>query len=178
MKSPSNETEITMSKEVFSDLLHSVFGDSVIAEIDAYTFCIYDKDNEGREMTREKLLHGLTEYYEGKEVIGVNLTHSFCDVYFDENVFVQIRFAEENTEVKATLRENKIATMAMRAGTMEMMGLIKVGGTVDDEESFADFCAETVYTYDNKYFVDFMSFDQFAENALMKRYGVTKEDTK
>lgn len=75
---------------------------------------------------------------------------------------------------KATLRENKLTTMARRAGNMESADYIEIGGTVRDEDRFADFCASVVDEWDEADH-DF-SFDEFIETALIKKYGIQKDE--
>ena len=69
----------------------------------------------------------------------------------------------------ATLRENLIATAAFRAGHMEAMNLIRIGGTVNDEDALAHFCASLAQKWQQD--SQDVSYDEFIETALQERYG-------
>lgn len=69
----------------------------------------------------------------------------------------------------ATLRENLIATAAFRAGHMEAMNLIRIGGTVNDEDALAHFCASLAQKWQQG--SQDVSYDEFVETALQEHYG-------
>lgn len=70
---------------------------------------------------------------------------------------------------KASMRENLIATAAFRAGHMESMCSISVGGTVEDEDDLANFCAYLASKWHQE--SPDCSYDEFIETALVERYG-------
>ena len=67
------------------------------------------------------------------------------------------------------MRENLIATAAYRAGHMESMCSIAVGGTVEDEDDLANFCAYLATKWEQE--SPDTSYDEFIESALVDRYG-------
>lgn len=70
---------------------------------------------------------------------------------------------------KSEIRDNMLVTIGARAGYMDSMNLISVGGSVHDEEMLAKFAVSVVDEY---LAIDSDTpFDEFIENALVKRYG-------
>ncbi len=70
----------------------------------------------------------------------------------------------------ATLRENKIATMAARAAQMEVLGCISLPNGSRGEDILADFCADMVTEYDE--IGTDKPFDLFIEKALTDKFGI------
>lgn len=70
---------------------------------------------------------------------------------------------------RATMRENLISTAAFRAGHMESMCSIAVGGTVEDEDDLANLCAYLATKWEQE--SPDTSYDEFIESALVDRYG-------
>lgn len=69
----------------------------------------------------------------------------------------------------ATMCENLIASAAFRAGHMEAECSIAIGGTVEDEDDLANFCAYLASKWHQE--SPGCSYDEFIESALVKRYG-------
>lgn len=70
---------------------------------------------------------------------------------------------------KSEIRDNMLVTIGVRAGYMDSMNHISIGGSVHDEEMLAKFAVGVVDEYlatDND-----MPFDEFIEKALTERYG-------
>lgn len=69
----------------------------------------------------------------------------------------------------ATMHENLISTMALRAGQMEAIGSITLPSGVSGEDRIADYCADKVREYEMSGSDE--PFDLFIEEALTKRFG-------
>lgn len=70
---------------------------------------------------------------------------------------------------KSETRDNMLVTTGARAGYMDSMNCISVGGNVYDEEILAKFAVGVMDEYlatDND-----TPFDEFIENDLIERYG-------
>ena len=76
----------------------------------------------------------------------------------------------------ATMHENLISTMALRAGQMEAIGSITLPGGVSGEDRIADYCADKVHEYEMSRSDE--PFDLFIEEALTKRFGPQKRTDK
>ena len=69
----------------------------------------------------------------------------------------------------ASIHENLIATMALRAGQMEGLGLIALPSGVEGEDLIADFCVDKVEEFQLYHFEE--PFDIFIETELQKRFA-------
>ena len=76
------------------------------------------------------------------------------------------------TNKRTEIRDNMLATIGVRAGHMDSMGCLAIGGSVRDEELFAKFAAGVV----DKYLADDSDtpFDEYIETALIEKYGKAK----
>lgn len=74
-----------------------------------------------------------------------------------------------------SFRDNLLVTMGARAAYMHDRGDIELPSGVEGERKIAEFVANTIDQYLQKQFV-YGNFDQYIETALMKEYGVVKDE--
>lgn len=70
---------------------------------------------------------------------------------------------------KKAMHDNYIATIGLRAGYMSAIGMIDIGGTVFDEDRFAEFASQLAARFEAGT-AEEECFDIFIEEELLKQY--------
>ena len=93
-------------------------------------------------------------------------------LYISENVAKE--FGIEICRMNTRTRDDLLVTMGARAAYMECKGIVELPSGVEGEYQLSKFVSNKVDHYiDNE--ID-ESFDCYIEEALMKKYGVKKEN--